>query len=132
MANNKRYPLSTADGNYIPLEVERPNSYVRTPFLLTPGTTSAQVPSGVEILKIKSTANAIIQFFASATLATSIVDNTAKIDTSFLPLGETVYISPPTDKPYYSIIGDTTGGIAHIQLLESWNGLALQSQVTRK
>jgi len=128
----KRYPLSTADGRYIPLDVIRPNSFVRLPFLLATGTAPIQVPMDVELLKVRATADCIMQFFASSTVAVTIVDGTSKDATIFLPANIDIIISPPVDKSWCSFIGQAAGGNIFISFLESWTALALQSQITRR
>ena len=51
MANvSKRYPLSTADGKYIPLDVIRPLSLLKLTTSNSAGSASVEIPADVELL----------------------------------------------------------------------------------
>lgn len=129
---SNRYPLSTADGKYIPLDVIRPSSFLRLATSESAGTTPVQIPDTVEILRVRSTVDAIIQFSSSSVVATAVVDGIPKNNTLFLHADEEVFVSPPIGFNWYSIINDLTAGKVVVEYLESWNALTLQSKITRR
>ena len=133
MANvSKRYPLSTADGKYIPLDVIRPLSLLKLTTSNSDGSASIEIPVDVELLRIKSSVDAFIQFFSASTIATAIVAGTPKPDALFLPAGVVVIISQPIGKNWLSVINDAAAGDCVVEYLECWNALSLQSQITRR
>ena len=133
MANvSKRYPLSTADGKYIPLDVIRPLSLLKVTTSNSVGSASIEIPADIELLRIKSSVDATIQFFPTSTVITAVVAGTAKQNALFLPANIVVIISQPTGKNWFSIINDAAAGNCIIEYLECWNALSLQSQITRR
>ena len=129
---SKRYPLSTADGKYIPLDVIRPLSSLKIATSNSAGSASIEVPADVELLRIKSSVDATIQFFSASTIITAIVLGTAKQNALFLPANTVIIISQPINKNWFSIINDAAAGTCVIEYLECWNALSLQSQITRR
>ena len=133
MANvSKRYPLSTADGKYIPLDVIRPLSLLKLTTSNSAGSASVEIPADVELLRIKSSVDASIQFFASSTVTVATAAGTPKPNALFLPANTVVIISQPIGKNWFSIINDAAAGNCIVEYLECWNALSLQSQITRR
>ena len=133
MANvSKRYPLSTADGKYIPLDVIRPLSLLKVTTSNSVGSASIKIPADIELLRIKSSVDATIQFFSASTVITVVVAGTAKQNALFLPANTVVIISQPTGKNWFSIINDAAAGNCVVEYLECWNALSLQSKITRR
>ena len=95
---SKRYPLSTADGKYIPLDVIRPLSLLKLTTSNSAGSASVEIPADVELLRIKSSVDASIQFFASSTVTVATVAGTPKPTALFLPANTVVIISQPIGK----------------------------------
>ena len=129
---SKRYPLSTADGKYIPLDVIRPLSSLKIATSNSAGSASIEVPADVELLRIKSSVDATIQFFSASTIITVVVAGTAKQNALFLPANTVIIISQPINKNWFSIINDAAAGNCIVEYLECWNALSLQSQITRR
>lgn len=133
MANvSKRYPLSTADGKYIPLDVIRPLSLLKVTTSNSVGSASIEIPADIELLRIKSSVDATIQFFPTSTVITAVVAGTAKQNALFLPANIVVIISQPTSKNWFSIINDAAAGNCVVEYLECWNALSLQSKIIRR
>ena len=129
---SKRYPLSTADGKYIPLDVIRPLSSLKIATSNSVGSASIEIPADIELLRVKSSVDATIQFFSVSTIITAMVLGTAKQNALFLPANEVIIISQPINKNWFSIINDAAAGNCVIEYLECWNALSLQSQITRR
>jgi hypothetical protein len=129
---DKIYPLSTSDGQSIPLDVIRGKSCVSKTFLSSASSTAITVPSTAKILEIYADQDVLIQFAASAAVAAALVDGTIVTDAIFVPANSISFISPPVDKLSLAMRGVTAGGTALINFLENWSGLSLQSQVTRR
>lgn len=133
MANVKnRYPLATADGQYIPLAVIRPRSCLLQTILTASGSTAQDIPADVDYLQVFADQDFIIQFAASGASAAAPVSGTPVIDAIILQKNVTQVISPPIDKKSFSLRALTVNGTALISFLEPWNALALQSQITRR
>lgn len=132
MAVDKRYPLSTADGQAIPLDVVRPYSLVPLNIGAEAGSPALQIPTDIDMFSIQSSVDCYIQFSASAVAASALVYDTENADTLFVPCGLLVVGSPPLSKSYYSVRALVSPGIVYLQFLTSWTGLALQSQIPRR
>jgi hypothetical protein len=133
MANiPNRYPLATADGQAIPLDVVRPNSSVMRSFTTAAGSAALSLPVSTEVMVIYTDKDCIIQFAASAAVAAAYVDGTIKADSFFIPSSTIVVLSPIPEKPSFSLIGIAAAGTAYINFLEKWSGMALQSQFNRR
>ena len=133
MANiPNRYPLATADGQAIPLDVVRPNSSVQIALVIGAGSAALSLPTSTEVMVVYTDNDCLIQFAASAAVATAYVAGTIKADSFFIPASTLVVLSPIPEKPSFSLIGITAAGIAYINFLEKWSGMALQSQFNRR
>jgi len=129
---SNRYPLSTADGKYIPSDILRPTKAVKHTTSNSVGTTAKEIPSSIDLIRVRSSVDASIQFFSISTAATALVDAEDKPYTIILAAGEFVLLSPPIGYRWYSIINDSVAGVCTVESLECWNALALQSQITRR
>lgn len=127
-----RYPLSTADGQSIPLDTVRPFSFLPLGLTTSAGTAAKQVPAGVELFSVLSTTDCYMRFYATSNVVGTLSADTEVTDTLFIPAGLLIVVSPPVDKPYFSARAVTEAGTAYIQFLASWSGLTLQSQITRR
>lgn len=123
MASSKqRYPLSTLNGQYIPLDVIRPSGLIKVSYLTASASAAAALPASTELLLVRSTTDCFIKFANSAaTKPTSIV----VADTLYLRRGEIQVVSPMA--LFYSVIGDTANGDLFIQILETWQSLSLDT-----
>lgn len=127
-----RYPLSTSDGKYIPMEVIRPNSFLSVDFTAIGASAAEDVPAAVELFSVFSNEDCFIQFAAAAASATAIVSGTPKVDAIMIPANVIVTISAPIDKKSFSVRGLTASGTLNCNFLETWTGLSLSSQITRR
>lgn len=127
-----RYPLSTSDGQYIPLAVVRPESCLLLSIVTASATTAKDVPADVEFFQIVSDQDLIIQFAASGATAAAPVSGTIVADAIFIQKDLLQVVSPPIDKKNFSLRALTASGTALISFLEPWNALSLQSQITRR
>lgn len=133
MANiPNRYPLATADGQAIPLDVVRPNSSVQLSLTTGAGSTALSLPASTEVMVILATKDCLIQFAASAAVATAYVSGTLKADSFFIPANTLIVLSPIPEKTSFSMIALAEAGSAYINFLEKWAGMALQSQFNRR
>ena len=133
MANiPNRYPLATADGQSIPLDVVRPNSSVQLTIATGAGSTSLSLPASTEVMVIYATKDCLIQFAESAAVATPYTSGTIKADSFFIPASTLMVLSPIPEKTSFSLIALAEAGIAYINFLEKWSGMALQSQFNRR
>ncbi|EKD22435.1 MAG: hypothetical protein ACD_86C00004G0005 [uncultured bacterium] len=123
MASSKqRYPLSTLNGQYIPLDVIRPSGLIKISYLEASASAAVALPAGTELLLVRSTSDCFIKFAnSSATKPTNIV----VADTLDLRAEEYRVVSPMD--LYYSVIGDTVDGELFIQILETWMSLSLDT-----
>ena len=127
MANNQRYPLSTTDGQAIPLEVINPKGIVRIPFDNLLGSQLFTIPVPTELISVFTSAECIISFNKIAALP---ADNTYIPDTIHVPRSVGIVFAPPS--LHLSIIGLQGAGVAMLQIHEPWAGLALAQQYKRK
>lgn len=133
MANIKnRYPLATADGQYIPLAVIRPRSCLLQTILTASGSAAQDVPADVDYMQIFADQDLIIQFAASGASAAAPVSGTPVTDAILIQKNVIQIVSPPIDKKSFSLRALTVNGTALVSFLEPWNALSLQSQITRR
>jgi len=116
------YPFSTKDAKVIPLDIIRPASLAKIPFLSASATVLADLSLSVPILVLRSSTDCYIRFGATAE-----VPSTALIpDLLYLPAGTVMVIAPEVST--YSVIGATENGDLWIQVIERWAGLGLETQ----
>lgn len=133
MANiPNRYPLATADGQAIPLDVVRPNSSVQIALLTGAGSAALSLPTSTEVMVVYATQDCLIQFATTAAAATAFVAGTIKTDSIFIPASTIIVLSPVPEKTSFSLIAISAAGSAYITFLEKWSGMALQSQFNRR
>lgn len=131
-AAQKRYPLSTADGKSIPLDAVRPYSFLALGVTPGAGTAAKQLPAEVELFSVMATVDCYLRFYAVATVVGAMVTDTEVLDTLFIPAGLHIVVSPPIGKEFFSARALSAAGTLYMQFLESWTGLTLQSQITRR
>jgi hypothetical protein len=129
---DKRYPLSTADGQAIPLEIIKPHGIIKKSFLSSAATAAMAVPSTIDIIAISADQDVIVQFASSSASAAALVDGVLTEDAVYIQKDIITVVSPPIDKKSFSIIGDTANGTAIFQFIERWGGISLASQITRR
>lgn len=130
--NTGRYPLSTADGKAIPLDTVRPAGIVKKSFLSASGSAAISIPTTVSIVSAYATEDCYIKFATAAATITAPVDGVLLADTIFVPASSVMVFTPPVDKRSIAIIGDSANGSLILSYLETWNGLSMQSQTTRR
>lgn len=128
----KRYPLSNAQGDSIPLDVIRPVSAAQTTFTTGAATTAIAIPDTVEVILLLADADCWAKFAASASVAAIPANNTITADLLFIPAGFQLTVAPPVGKKSLSFIGDSASGTVFTQLLETWTGTSLLSQQARR
>ena len=127
-----RYPFSTADGQAIPLDIIRPNSFIQLDIDDTVPTGPQDCPETVEVMAVVATEDCYIQFAATGATAAAIASGDVIADAAFIPGGVITMICPPIGMKSYSILSLGATGYARVQYLEQWSGLALSSQQTRR
>jgi len=112
------YPFSTRDGKVIPLDILRPKSVARIPFLDATPSAVLNLVDSTPILVLRATGNCIVRFGEAPTiLSTSLIQGGL-----FLGAGEIQIVSPTS--PLLYVMGDGTPGDLIVQVVERWLGLA--------
>lgn len=127
-----RYPLSTADGQSIPLEVVRPHGVVSKTFLSSSPGVDMTIPSTIDIFSILCDQDCIIKFAASGASASALSDGVLATDVAVVIRDVLTVLSPPIDKRSISLRGLSANGTALISYYENWAGLSTQPQLTRR
>lgn len=127
-----RYPLSTAEGTPIPLEVIRPYGTVSKTFTAVGASSTVDVPATVDVFSVLSTEDCVIQFAASSASASALVDGVLTADAITIVANLLTTVSPPIDKRNMSLRGLTASGSAYFNFYEKWAGLSLSPQSTRR
>lgn len=123
-----RYPIATADGKAIPHEVLKPRGLYQLA-LSTSASGIITFPAGTKILVLISTVDCILKF--DSTTAASVPANaTLMTEAMFLPKNTIQTISP--ESMYLSGITAAGSGTLNITLAESWSGLGLEHQYSRR
>lgn len=128
MATQNRYPLSTPDGKAIPLDIVKPLGILRLPF--TNLSYNSQLISSIyqdKIFTAYSTVDCYLNFSAPSP---AVVDNVVAADMLFVPAG--VLVAFVTNSTLLAVIGITSSGILHVQIVDTWAGLLLETQVNRR
>lgn len=125
-SETQRYPLAAPDGTAIPLEVFKPLSFMRKSFTTTVSGT-LNVPAGCEIMSVMASADCFISFGGTAAVPP---DGSAVANLVFLPKILRMTIAPPTDT--FTVIGDGVSGNIHIQFIDKWASVLLQTQVAKR
>lgn len=116
----QRYPLSTADGTPIPLEVIRPKDMLRKAFLSGEGSALAQLPAGTVLAILRTTADCFLRFDSVAAIPAT--DGTPVSRELFVPANEVIFCAVPSLS--YSVIGDGFAGTLTIQVIDTWASAA--------
>ncbi len=123
---NARYPLATADGVSIPNETIRPRGFYS---IAVSGTASTllTLTGSYKTVTLCSTVDCIVRFGATASVP---ADRTLLSDAMFLPKNVVVTVSPGTMS--ISAIDISTSGSLYVTVIESWAGLGLEYQFSRR
>lgn len=124
MATNNRYPLSTIDGNSIPLDVMKPVGVQFLSFTVA-STSPIQLPPNTQVIAVRTTTECLIKY-ANAAAVIPAYDGTLVEDSQYLNSSEIQFIVPPS--LYLSVIGMGGSGLLTIQILETWTGLGTETQ----
>lgn len=122
----ERYPLSTQDGEAIPLEVIRPRSFLRKSFTSEEASAVLTIPDGVNLMVVSTDADCFIRFGTTASIP---ADGVLISDTLLLAREMQICVSPIADT--FTIIGDTEAGTLNVQFIETWAGLSLETKTRR-
>lgn len=129
MATSKRYPLSTPDGQAIPLEVIKPLAYVSIPFTLAGFSTVVDL-TATYLDKILVAFSEEGCYLSSLAIPVAPVSGVISPSIIYVPAG--IAIAFVTNSTSLSAIGNTVLGTVHIQIVDTWAGLALETQITRR
>lgn len=123
---NARYPLATADGVPVPNETIRPRGFYS---IAVSGTASTllTLTGNYKTVTLCSTVDCIVCFGAIASVP---ADRTLLSDAMFLPKNVVVTVSPGTMS--ISAIAISTSGSLYVTVIESWAGLGLEYQFSRR
>lgn len=121
-----RYPLATADGVAIPNDTIRPAGVYSIALTDSAGTTELALPSEYNTIVLYATTSCIIRFGGVAVAPST----TVQVDSVCLPASTLMTVSPPV----MSISGITIAGtgMLFVTIVESWAGLGLELQNTRR
>lgn len=125
-STTQRYPLSTPDGKYIPLDVVRSAGYA-IKSVNTSVSSPITIGENVEIISFSATEDMLVCFGGVAALP---ADAVVYADTVFIGRGQRVTVAATALT--FTAIALTTAGILHCQLIDKWAGLGLQTQYLRK
>ena len=126
-STTQRYPLSSPDGTPIPLEIMKPHSFIQKSFLSNVASSVVNVPTDVEIMSITVTEDCILKFNGTASLP---VDGVSIADAVLVEKYTRICIAPKAAT--FTLIGMSARGIANIQFIEKWAGLAVQAQYQKR
>ncbi len=124
-SDTQRYPLSTPEGSAIPLEIMKPHSFIRKTFDNVIVTAAIAVPANIEILSISVTEDCLVCFGANAVTP---VDGTAYANTVLVEANVRVCVAPRAST--FTLLGLSAAGVANLQFVEKWAGLALSKQLS--
>jgi hypothetical protein len=126
-SDTDRYPLSTADGKHIPLEIIKPHGFVRKSFTAAGASAQVTIPATIEIISFQATENCIILFDGNASVP---ADGTLLTSGLYVPNTYRVTVAPIGS--YFTVIGETASGLLYCQMIEKWAGLSLSVQSARR
>lgn len=127
-ATAQLYPLSTRDGESIPLEVMGPAGLIVRSITLS-GVVDFTLPASFVIGSLYSEVGCILQF--AQTIPNPPVNGTEYSDAVFVP-PQTLITSTLTPGPCRLISLGVSAGTLYIQNVQKWAALALSQQLTRK
>lgn len=123
-----RYPLSTPNGQSIPLDVVKPIGLLRINFNSSSFTSATDLASTYADKVFIATTTEDCYIHIGATPAVP-VSGIMQVDTIFIPAGAT--LSFVMDSLKIAAIGVTAVGRLDIQICETWAGLAIAAQINR-
>lgn len=127
MATANRYPLSSPEGQAIPLDVVKPLGVIRLPF--TSASYNSQVLSSAyqdKLLMLSSSADCYLD---SNAVAVPIVDNIVSANNVHVPAGTLVIVV--INSVHLNVIGVSASGSLHVQILDTWSKVAIEAQISR-
>lgn len=131
MKQSQRYPLSTAGGQAIPLELIRPLSIISKDFAVGAATPTESLGAEAEVILVEATEDCFIRFEkALAVVPVSASPSVPVTNTIFLRKDEIKAIAPANY--YFSVIGTEVDGTLLITILETWALLSLGTQQRHK
>lgn len=128
MATPNRYPLSTADGKAVPLDVVKPLACI--PLDMNIFTfTSITIPAAYvdKLFVIEPSADCYISMIVTPV---AVVPNAINDGVIFCSLGSVTTIVANSTK--LSVMSIANSGVCHIQVLDTWAAIALESQITKR
>lgn len=119
-AEKQLYPLSTQEGNFVPLEVAEAIAYASIAFTNV-ATSPLAFPSKAEVIMVLATEPCLIAFGKPAAIP---ADATFDLDVAMIPKDSFVYLVIPKDKETISVIRDgTVNGTIRVQVYRAWKAL---------
>jgi hypothetical protein len=125
-STTQRYPLSTADGKSIPLDVIRPLGLLFKTFTSVVSADIA-VPGTCEIISFTATEDCIICFGSAASVP---ADGSLLSNGVFIPQNLRITVAPTAAT--FTVIRHTADGYVAVQFIDKWAGLALETQYSRR
>ncbi len=125
-STTKRYPLSTPDGSYIPLDVIKPNGLI----LLSHSavvSASISIPEDIEIISFLSSTDCLVNFGGTASVP---ADGVLSQNTVLIPADMRISVAPTSTT--FTVISYSDSGIISCQLIDKWAGLTLETQQQRR
>lgn len=121
-----RYPLATADGVAIPNDTIRPAGVYAIPIGDSVGSDEVVLPAGYKTIVLFSNIGCIVKFGGVATQPSDVLQAGA----AYLPANTLMTVSPSI----MAISGITAigTGTLFVTLVESWAGLSLELQNSRR
>ena len=117
------YPLSTADGEAVPLDVIAPTGYMYIKFSSV-ATSVLPLPATSDMIVLNADEDCIISF--ANVVADFPAERTFVPDVLFLRKSMQVIVYP--QKKFISVKRLRLDGTLHLQFIDTWHGLALATQ----
>jgi hypothetical protein len=119
VANEQLYPLSTTDGESIPLDVISPIELWIFTLAPTVATAIEVLTSLNCLLSVKCSADAVLRFGATAAIYP--VNGDKVLDSVYIPANTLILIKPTSLS--FSLVS-AAGGTAWVQVMQKWAALA--------
>ncbi len=127
----QQYPLSTENGDDIPLDIIRPLAVVKTVVPLS-GVGSVEIPEDWQAATFFCKGGCYVQFNAASIpnplVAGSVYSNTLWVPPSTLTTSTVL----PGDASIVIADGETEASILVVQQIQKWASLALNRQITKR
>lgn len=127
MATAQRYPLSSADGQAIPLEVIKPLGVLVVDFTIT-GYTAVSIPAAY-VDKIFIASSSEDCYISTSASPVSVVAGTVATDIVHVP--STMVVAFVANSTTLNVRGVSAVGRVILQIADTWASLSLEQQVTR-